>query len=187
MQNKWDVGKTNLTKHQIITKGFPKKINPRRQPVHFQQKINESIDEMLKNNIIEECESPWNSSIVCVKKKDSNDIRICLDFRKLNEVTERPIFPIPNVDEILDSFGGSRYFSTLDLGNAYYQIELEESSKKKTAFSTRDRQYCFKRIPFGIAAAPATFQKMMSRMLGSLNWKIAIVYLLKIKKNIIEI
>ena len=92
-------------------------------------------------------------------------------------MTERLIFPIPNVDEILDSLSGSRYFSTLDLGNAYYQIELEESSKKKTAFSTRDRQYCFKRMPFGIAAAPATFQKMMSRMLGSLNWKIAIVYL----------
>ena len=70
MQNKWDVGKTNLTKHQIITKGFPIKMNPRRQPVHFQQKINESIDKMLKNNIIEECESPWNSPIVCVKMND---------------------------------------------------------------------------------------------------------------------
>ena len=54
---------------------------------------------------------------------------------------------------------------------------MDESSKKMTAFSTRDRQYCFKRMPFGIAAAPATFQKMMSKMLGSLNWKIAIVYL----------
>ena len=123
MKNKWDVGITNLTKHLIVTNGPPIQMNPRRQPVHFQQKIKANIDEMLKNNFIEECESPWNSPIVCVKKKDSNDIRICLDFRKLNEVTERPIFPIPNVDEILDSLGGSRYFSTLDLGNAYYQIE----------------------------------------------------------------
>ena len=68
MQNEWDVGKKNLTKHQIIMKGSPIKTNPRRQSVHFQQKINESIDEMLKNKIIEECESPWNSLIVCVKK-----------------------------------------------------------------------------------------------------------------------
>ena len=55
-------------------------MNLRRQPVHLQQKIDESIDEMLKNNIIEECKCPWNSPIGCVKKKDSNDIRICLDF-----------------------------------------------------------------------------------------------------------
>ena len=102
---------------------------------------------------------------------------MCLDFRKLNEVTERPVFPIPNVEEILDSLGEAKYFSTIDLGNAYYQVELEETSKLKTAFSTRTQQYCFNRMPFGIAAAPATFQRLMNKVLGDLNWKIAIVYL----------
>ena len=177
MKNKWDVGKTNLLKHEIITNGSPIQINPRRQPVHLQQQIQEDISQLLKNGIIKECESAWNSPIVCVKKKDQKEIRICLDFRQLNEITERPIFPIPNVDEILDHIGNARYFSTLDLGNAYYQIELEEASKEKTAFSTRNRQYCFNRMPFGIAAAPATFQRMMNKMLEDLNWKIALVYL----------
>ena len=102
---------------------------------------------------------------------------MCLDFRKLNEVTERPVFPIPNVEEILDSLGGAKYFSTIDLGNAYYQVELDDSSKLKTAFSTRTQHFCFNRMPFGIAAAPATFQRLMNKVLGELNWKVAIVYL----------
>ena len=76
-----------------------------------------------------------------------------------------------------DSTGNAKYFSTIDLGNAYYQVELDESSKLKTAFSTRTQQYCFNRMPFGIAAAPVTFQRLMNRVLGKLNWKIAIVYL----------
>ena len=63
------------------------------------------------------------------------------------------------------------------LGNAFYQVELNEQSKKKTAFSTKNEQYCFNRMPFGIAAAPATFQKLMNKVLGPLNWKEAIVYL----------
>jgi len=152
-------------------------MNPRRQPMQFQKKIQDGIDEMLKNGVIKECESPWNSPIVCVKKKNSDEIRICLDFRKLNEITERPIFPIPNVDEILDNLGSAQFFSTIDFGNAYYQVELEESSKLKTAFSSRSQQYCFNRMPFGIAAAPATFQRLMNKVLDDLNWKIAIVYL----------
>ena len=130
---------------------------------------------MLKQGIIKECESTWNSPIVCVKKKNTEDIRMCLDFRRLNEITERPIFPIPNVDEILDSLGNAQYFSTLDLGNAYYQVELDEASKVKTAFSTRSQQYGFNRMPFGIAVVPATFQRLMNRVLGELNWKVAIV------------
>ena len=100
-----------------------------------------------------------------------------MDFRALNLVTERPIFPIPSIEEMLDVLNGSKYFTTLDLGNAYYQVELDETSKMKTAFSTKNEQYYFNRMPFGIAAAPATFQKLMNKVLGSLNWNEAVVYL----------
>ena len=102
---------------------------------------------------------------------------MCLDFRQLNKTAERPIFPIPNVDEIFDSMGKAKYFSTIDLGQAYYQVELTEDSKLKTAFSTKTKQYCFNRMPFGIAAAPATFQKLMNKVIDDLNWKVAITYL----------
>ena len=102
---------------------------------------------------------------------------MCLDYRALNDVTESPIFPIPNTQEMLDALQGARFFTSLDLGNAYYQVELEESSKLKTAFSTQNAQYCFNRMPFGIAAAPVTFQKLMNSVFGSLNWKELVVYL----------
>ena len=83
---------------------------------------------------------------------------MCLDFRKLNLITERQAFPMPNVEDLLDKLNGAGYFSAIDLGNAYYQVELDQESQEKTAFSTKDGQYCFTRMPFGIAAAPGTFQ-----------------------------
>ena len=104
-------------------------------------------------------------------KKEKTEIRLCLDFRLLNQVTERPAFPIPNIDEMLDSLRGMKWFSSFDLGNAYYQVELEDSSKLKTAFSMRSGQFCFTRMSFGIAAAPATFQRLMSDTLGDMTWK----------------
>ena len=177
MKHKWDVGKTELIKHEILTNSKPIVMNPRRQPYHLIEKINKNVQEMEDNGIISKCESPWNSPLVCVKKRDKDDIRICLDYRALNDVTERPIFPIPNTQEMLDTLQGARFFTSLDLGNAYYQVELDENSKLKTAFSTQNAQYCFNRMPFGIAAAPATFQKLMNSVLGSLNWKEAVVYL----------
>jgi len=114
---------------------------------------------------------------------------MCLDFRLLNKNTVRPAFPIPNIEEMLDSLYGAQYFSSIDLGNAYYQVELEEDSKLKTAFSTKMGQYCFNRMPFGIAAAPSTFQKLMSIIIGDMMWKEALVYLddiLVFSKNLKE-
>jgi len=177
MKHKWDIGKTYLLKHEIVTNSKPIVMNPRRQPHHLIERIDKSIKEMEDNGIISKCESPWNSPLVCIKKKDSEDIRICLDYRALNGVTERPIFPIPNTTEMMDILYGAKYFSTIDLGNAFYQVELSDDSKLKTAFSTKSSQYCFNRMPFGIAAAPATFQKLMNKVLGPLNWKEAVVYL----------
>ena len=78
---------------------------------------------------------------------------------------------------MMDVLNRSVYFTTLDLGNAFYQVELNESSKIKTAFSTKNEQYSFNRMPFGIAAAAVTFQKLMNKVLGPLNWKEAVVYL----------
>jgi RNase H-like domain found in reverse transcriptase/Reverse transcriptase (RNA-dependent DNA polymerase)/Integrase core domain/Integrase zinc binding domain len=177
MANKWDIGKTEILKHRILTGGNPINVPVRRQPVHFEGKIQEIIENLEKHGIISKCESPWNAPIVCVSKKDSGEIRMCLDFRLLNADSIRPAFPIPNITEMMDSLWGSKYFSTIDLGNAYYQVELEESSREKTAFSTKYGQYCFNRMPFGIAAAPSTFQKLMTIVIGDMIWKECLVYL----------
>ena len=177
MASKWDIGKTDILKHHIITEGPPIAVPARRQPMHFEGKIQEIIENLEKHGIISKCESPWNSPIVCVSKKNSEEIRMCLDFRLLNAKSVRPAFPLPNVNEMMDSLHGSKYFSTIDLGSAYYQVELEEKSKEKTAFSTKYGQYCFNRMPFGIAAAPSTFQKLMTIVIGDMNWRESLVYL----------
>lgn len=177
MADNWDIGCTKLMKHTIITKGEPINIKPRRQPVNLEKKIEEAIHNLWTNDIIRKCNSPWNTPLVCVWKKEKQDIRLCLDFRQLNKVTERQAFPMPNVEEMLDTLHGTKYFSSIDLGNAYYQVELEKDSQEKTAFSTKSGQFCFNRMPFGIAAAPGTFQELMTKVLGNMKGNGAVVYL----------
>ena len=175
MADKWDIGCTTMIKHRIDTKGPPINLKPHRQPVNLEEKIDETIKNLWENNIIKKCNSPWNTPMICVWKKEKNDVRICLDFRQLNLVTERQAFPMPNMIEMMDRLYGTRYFTSIDLGNAYYQVELEEDSKLKTAFSTKLGQFCFNRMPFGIAAAPGTFQELMTKVLGGIEQ--TVVYL----------
>ena len=176
MANDWDIGCTNLLRHRIETTGGPINIKPRRQPVHLEEKLEEAIKNLEENGIIKPCNSQWNTPIVCVWKKDKDEIRLCLDFRQLNLITKRQAFPMPNIAEMMDRLHGTKYFSTIDLGNAYYQVELDKESQEKTAFSTKSGQFCFKRMPFGIAAAPGTFQELMNKVLKPIK-KGASVYL----------
>ena len=175
MADKWDIGCTPLVKHKIQTRGGPINVKPYRQPVNLEEKIEKAIQNLWENGIIAKCNSPWNTPLICVWKKESQEIRLCLDFRQLNLITERQAFPMPNINEMLDRLNGSRYFSSIDLGNAYYQVELDDASKPKTAFSTKTGQYCFNRMPFGIAAGPGTFQELMEKVVGTV--KGALVYL----------
>ena len=99
------------------------------------------------------------------RKKDGTK-RFCVDYRKLNAVTNNEQWPIPRIQDILDRMGGSIWFTAWDLTSGYWQIEMEESSKDKTAFSTPDGHYQFKRMPFGLKNAPAEFSRIMHRILG---------------------
>ncbi|GJQ68183.1 hypothetical protein Trydic_g16828 [Trypoxylus dichotomus] len=91
--------------------------------------------------------------------------RMVIDYRKLNDQTIEDKYPIPNITDILDKLGRSRYFATLDLAAGYHQIEMDQKNIKKTAFSTEQGHYEYKRMPFGLKNAPATFQKMMDNVL----------------------
>jgi hypothetical protein len=131
---------------------------------------------MLEKGIIKPSMSPWNAPVLLVKKKNGK-FRFCVDFRDLNEVTVKDSYPLPYTDEAIESLSGSKFFSTLDFANGYWQIPLDDGSKEKTAFTVDNGTYEFNVMPFGLTNAPSTFQRMMNGLLKGLTWKRCLVYL----------
>lgn len=109
--------------------------------------------------------------------KKTGEKRFCVDYRKLNAITKRDVFPIPDIQCSLDALSGSRFFSLLDLRSGYYQIALDPKDAEKTAFITMDGLWQFKVMPFGLCNAPATFSRMMTMVLGGLLFNTCLVYI----------
>ena len=132
---------------------------------------------MLKQGIIEPSTSSWSSPVVLVEKKDGSP-RFCVDFRKLDNVTVKDAYPLPNAEELIDELSRSRWFSTLDLASGYWQVELDSIDREKTAFTFHDKGlFHFKVMCFGLTNAPATFQRLMETVLKGILWKICVVYM----------
>src|ERR1044071_6684533 len=115
---------------------------------------------MLKNGVIEPANSPYNHNVVVVAKKDEGGEgldRFCVNLAPLNKKTIPDRYPLPNINEMLGLFYGTRYYTTLDLASAYWQVMLRKQDKYKTAFVTSYGQYQFRIMPFGLNNAPATF------------------------------
>ncbi|UYV63745.1 K02A2.6-like, partial [Cordylochernes scorpioides] len=110
------------------------------------------------------------------KKRDGN-WRFCVDYRKLNSITVKDVYPIPRIDDVMDTLQGSRYFTVIDLRSGYWQVEIEEQDKKKTAFTTSHGLYEFNVMPFGLCNAPATFERIMDNVLKNIKWKFCLCYL----------
>ena len=171
------VGRTDIVKHTIDTgDNHPFKLPMRRQPLAQKPIIENELEKVLEQGVIEPSESPWSSPILLVKKKDGS-IRFCIDFRKLNSLTRKDAYPLPRIDECLESLGGSKWFSTLDLASGYWQCEVEESDRPKTAFSTHKGLFQFKVMPFGLSNAPACFERLMELVLRGLLWEKCLCYL----------
>ncbi|KAL5484275.1 hypothetical protein EMCRGX_G020744 [Ephydatia muelleri] len=156
-----ELGRTSKVKHGISTSGPPIRQPIRRQPVALRKTVQEEIHKMLKNKVIRPSTSPWSSPIIMVRKKDGS-WRFCIDFRKLNSVTHKDAYPLPRIDETLESLAGSTIFSTLDLASGYWQVELEENDKEKTAFSTMEGHFEFNVMPFGLTNAPSRTQERLT-------------------------
>ena len=170
-------GRSSWTEHEMDMQGNPPtKAGYHRLPLAKQNIVDTEVEKMLKDDIIEPSHSPWASPVVLVKKKDGS-IRFCVDFRKVNERSRKDSYPLPRIDETLDTLGGASWFCTMDLASGYWQIKMRESDRPKTAFVTRKGLFQFKVMPFGLCNAPATFQRLMKRVLMGLQWEQCLVYL----------
>ena len=112
-----------------------------------------------------------------VVRKKNGDVRLCIDYRKLNLQTIKDAYALPNLEETFSALTGSKWFSVLDLKSGYYQIEVEEADKPKTAFVCPLGFWEFNRMPQGITNAPSTFQRLMEKCMGDINLKEVLVFL----------
>lgn len=131
------------------------------------------VQEMIEADIVTESSSA--SPILLVKKKQER--RLCVDYRALNRKTVKEHYPLPLIDDQLDTLTGNSLFITLDLASGYYQIPIADESQDKTAFTTPDGQYQFKRMPFELANAPSVFQRTMNKTLAKIKDKFVLVYM----------
>jgi len=176
-KSEYDIGRTHLVRHQIDTGNHPPIKQPlRRHPMAYWPIIDQHVEEMLANDIIEPTASPWASNVVIIRKQDGN-VRFCVDYRRLNDVTRKDSYPLPRIEDCLSALGGACYFSTLDLRAGYWQTAMDEKDADKTAFVTRRGVFRFKVLSFGLANAPALFQRLMDYVLAGLTWEACLVYI----------
>ena len=171
------VGYTDRVRHRIpLVDDKPVAQTYRRIPPNQYEEVRKHIQELLDKQVIRPSTSAYASPIVLVRKKNG-ELRMCVDFRRLNAKTRRDSFPLPRIDESLDALKDSAYFSTLDLASGYYQVAMDEQDREKTAFITPFGLYEFNRMPFGLCSAPATFQRLMTSSMNDLIFRIVLVYL----------
>lgn len=137
----------------------------RRLPLALRQQVSDELARLEHEDIIERVDaSEWVSPLVVVKKKDGS-LRLCVDLREPNKAIVVDGYPLPHTEELLQLLAGATWFSKLDLASAYHQVGLTETSRELTTFISHEGLFRFKRVCFGLASAPATFQKLMSNVL----------------------
>ena len=176
-KSEFDLGRTTVATHRIDTgNNRPFKEALRRHPIAYLPIIDEHVEKMLQHDIIEPAASPWASNVVLIKRADGG-LRFCIDYRHLNRLTYKDSYPLPRIEDCLNSLGSSKFFSTLDLRSSYWQTEIDQKDRDKTAFVTRRGSYRFKVLSFGLANAPAFFQRLMDCPMSVLTWEACFVFL----------
>ena len=141
------------------------------------EEVRNHLREMLESGAIRPSQSAWCNAVVLVRKKDGG-LCFCIDFQHLNAHTKKDSYPLPRIQEALESLVGASHFSCLDLKSRFWQIKMDEASKQYTAFTVHNLGF-FKcdRMPFGLCNAPATFQRLMQNCMGELNFIYCLIYL----------
>lgn len=177
------LGCSNVIQHDIklLPHAKPTHVRQYRIPHSHREVLKDMIDEYERQGLIEKCSSEFNSPLLLVAKKDDfgnkTDLRFVIDYRKLNEMTQMRIFPIPRIEDILDDLGGCEYFTTLDIKGAFHQIKLNKESRDLTAFTACGFQYRWKRMPMGLAMSPLTWQRAINTILQDIIGHGVYVYL----------
>lgn len=163
--------------HSIDTgENHPINLPPYHASVKEREVIEEQISDMLRKEVIRPSKSPWSFPVVMVKKKDGT-LRFCIDYRKLNRITKRDVYPLPRIDDSINALGKAKFFSIFDLNSAYWQIPVNKRDKEKTAFICHAGLFEFDVMPFGLCNAPATFQRYMDLIFAGIKWINCLIYL----------
>lgn len=173
-----DIGTCDRVKHRIeLVDEIPFKQKHRRIPPAMINEVRDHLEQLLKSGVIRNSKSPWSSNVVLVRKK-SGKLRMCIDYRMLNQRTKRDAYALPRIEEVFDSLRGAKWFSVMDMKSGYHQIEVEETHKERTAFTVGPLGFFeFNKLPFGLSNSPATYQRVMEDCLGSYNMQICVIYL----------
>ena len=179
MKPAYDKDTTNIITHEIIIRpgSEPIKQKTRGIPHKFREDFKKTLIEMKEAGMIVDSKSPWCSPVRLVRKKDGS-VRVCIDYRKLNNLTVKDSYPVPKIEEeLFPKLSKANIFTTLDLCSGYYQCKMSEGSREYTAFSCEYGFFEYIVMPQGLTNSGATFQRMMNKVLSDLIGEICLVYL----------
>ena len=170
-------GHTHLLKHRVLTEDVPP-IKCRYRPVspYLEENLRAQLEEWLRHSVIEPSNSPWSANLVAARKKNGS-IRWCVDWRALNKVTKKDSFPMPTIADTIGRLAGSTIFSGVDMAGAFHCISMDPRDKEKTAFATPFGSFQQKRLGFGLTNGPATYCRLVDRVLKDIPDSVAISFL----------
>lgn len=158
---------TNIEMTIQFDSSTPVRHRPRRLPFTERDIVDKQVDTWIKDGIIEPCSSDYSSQVVLVKKKDGTP-RLCVDYRQLNKHIVKDRYPLPLIDDLLDKLQNARIFSTIDLKNGFFHVNVHKDSRRYTSFVTHSGQFQFLKVPFGLCISPSVFQRFINTVFKDL-------------------